>query len=176
MKRTVDIFMYILLGLSFCSMIISWVVVSSLDKYVLFDKIVYATDRVVYYDPDYLHQIPIAHYCREQLKKTITEKELLFFIENHPSTFAKMYAFGILREKNPSLSCNVALRHIHDMRNVIVYDTWYNNSKGRAYYDKPMMEAMFDIMHYYPYYGSLDVNDSLRMDSVLLNTPKESVK
>lgn len=78
MKRTVDIFMYILLELSFCSMIISWVVVPSLDKYVLFDKIVYATDRVVYYDPDYLHQIPIAHYCREQLKKTITEKELLF--------------------------------------------------------------------------------------------------
>ena len=77
---------------------------------------------MVYYDPDYLHQIPIAHHCREQLKKTITEKELLFFIENHPSTFAKMYAFGILREKNPSLSCEVALRHIHDMRNVIVYD------------------------------------------------------
>ena len=100
-------------------------------------------------------------YCREQLKKTITEKELLFFIENHPSTFAKMYAFGILREKNPSLSCDVALRHIHDMRNVIVYDTWYNNSVGRAYYDRPMMEAMFDIMHFYPYYGSLDVNDSL---------------
>ena len=45
MKRTVDIFMYILLGLSFCSMIISWVMVPSLDKYVLFDKIVYATDR-----------------------------------------------------------------------------------------------------------------------------------
>ena len=172
MKRTVDIFMYILLGLSFCSMIISWVVVPSLDKYVLFDKIVYATDRVVYYDPDYLHHIPIAHHCREQLKKTLTEKELLFFIENHPSTFVKMYAFGILREKNPSLSCDVALRHIHDMRNVIVYDTWYNNSKGRAYYDRPMMEAMFDIMHFYPYYGSLDVNDSLRMDSVLLNTSK----
>lgn len=78
MKKAVDIFMYILLGLSFCSMIISWVVAPSLDKYVLFDKIVYATDRVVYYDPDYLHQIPIAHHCREQLKKTITEKELLF--------------------------------------------------------------------------------------------------
>lgn len=106
MKRTVDIFMYILLGLSFCSMIISWVVAPSLDKYVLFDKIVYATDRVVYYNPDYLHHIPIAHHCREQLKKTLTEKELLFFIENHPSTFVKMYAFGILREKNPSLSCD----------------------------------------------------------------------
>ena len=172
MKKAVDIFMYILLGLSFCSMIISWVVTPSLDKYVLFDKIVYATDRVVYYKPRYLAHIPVAYRCREQLKKTLTEKELLFFIENHPSTFVKMYAFGILREKNPSLSCAVAIRHIHDMRNVIIYDDEYNNSKGRAYYDKPMMEAMFDIMHFYPYYGSLDVNDSLRMDSVLLNTPK----
>ena len=38
MKKAVDIFMYILLGLSFCSMIISWVMAPSLDKYVLFDK------------------------------------------------------------------------------------------------------------------------------------------
>ena len=83
MKKAVDIFMYILLGLSFCSMIISWVMAPSLDKYVLFDKIVYATDRVVYYHPDYLYQIPGALRCREQLKKTLTEKELLFFIENY---------------------------------------------------------------------------------------------
>lgn len=78
MKKAVDIFMYILLGLSFCSMIISWVVTPSLDKYVLFDKIVYATDRVVYYYPNYMFQFPGALRCREQLKKTLTEKELLF--------------------------------------------------------------------------------------------------
>ena len=138
MKKAVDIFMYILLGLSFCSMIISWVMAPSLDKYVLFDKIVYATDRVVYYYPNYMFQFPGALRCREQLKKTLTEKELLFFIENHPSTFVKMYAFGILREKNPSLGCDVAISHIHDMRNVIVYDNEYNNSKGRAYSLTPL--------------------------------------
>ena len=55
----------------------------SLDKYVLFDKIVYATDKVVYYYPGYLHQFPGALRCREQLKKTLTEKELLFFYKNY---------------------------------------------------------------------------------------------
>ena len=55
----------------------------SLDKYVLFDKIVYATDRVVYYYPNYMFQFPGALRCREQLKKTLTEKELLFFMQNY---------------------------------------------------------------------------------------------